>query len=74
MSFLRKQESRLVPAKAGNQKYKRLLSRYLWIPAKAGAGMTKRSVDDRLIICLLYYFANSLGNEPIFFNKLLTNF
>ncbi|GAI28608.1 unnamed protein product, partial [marine sediment metagenome] len=26
-------------------------------PAKAGAGMTKRGVDDSLIICLLYYFA-----------------
>jgi len=36
MSFPWKRESRLVPAEAGNQKYGRLLSRYLWIPACAG--------------------------------------
>ena len=36
MSFLRKQESRLVPAEAGIQKYERLLSRKVWIPASAG--------------------------------------
>jgi len=42
MSFLRKQETRLVPAKAGNQKYEKLLSKFVWIPASAGmtSGMT----------------------------------
>ena len=35
----------VIPAKAGIQKYKRFLSRYLWIPAFAG--MTKRSLDEK---------------------------
>ncbi len=43
---------------AGNQKYKRLLSRYLWIPASAG--MTKRSKDissikDNSSISLIFF-------------------
>jgi|GEM_PF-2981940 len=50
------------------QNVKRKTFSYFWIPAprfrgdkftpaKAGAGMTKRGVDDSLTICLLYYFA-----------------
>ena len=47
-------------------------SRYPACAGTGSAGMTKiteiteKSVDDSLILCLLYYIANSLGDEPHF--------